>query len=197
MQGQRLHLSIYHPDWLAKSTSCFPPPSLSPIPLPLCQSLILRTPILFQPPLPRTRPHPSIRPSIFCPRPSISHSLPSVPCLIPPSPSLFCMSFCFLPPAPASPPRSRCLRVRTQLKCPEGASFKHRNQKHMAHFQLPRSITAIYPEIAAKFPKVSSRFTTDCNVCLSHFLNQASFLCCLSPLPLTLHQIFQRLSSGF
>lgn len=64
---------------------------------------------------------------------------------------------------------SHCLRVRTQLKCPEGPSFKHRNQKHMAHFQLPRSITAIYPEIAAKFPKVSSRFTTDCNVCLSHF----------------------------
>lgn len=58
--------------------------------------------------------------------------------------------------------------VSTQLKGPEGASFKHRNQKHMAHFQLPRSITAIYPEIAAKFPKVSSRFTTDCNVCLSH-----------------------------
>lgn len=75
----------------------------------------------------------------------------------------------FFPPVSSSPPAHACLRVSTQLKCPEGPSFKHRNQKHMAHFQLPRSITAIYPEIAAKFPKVSSRFTTDCNVCLSHF----------------------------
>lgn len=79
----------------------------------------------------------------------------------------FCVSF--FPPVSSSPPAHACLRVSTQLKCPEGPSFKHRNQKHMAHFQLPRSITAIYPEIAAKFPKVSSRFTTDCNVCLSHF----------------------------
>lgn len=31
LQGQRLHLSIYHPDWLAKSTSCSP--SL-PLPYP-------------------------------------------------------------------------------------------------------------------------------------------------------------------
>lgn len=140
------------------SPSLFPP--LSPIPLPLCQPFTLCTPILFQPPLPQTLPHLSIHPSIFCLQPSISRSWhPSHPL----SRSL-CVSFCiFLSSC------SHCLRVRTQLKCPEGPSFKHRNQKHMAHFQLPRSITAIYPEIAAKFPKVSSRFTTDCNVCLSHF----------------------------
>lgn len=146
-------------------------PSLSPplcsIPLPLCQSFILCTPILFQPPLPQTLPHLSIHPSIFCLQPSISRSWhPSRPLSLSPSLSL---SLCVFSVSYPSPPRSHCLGVRTQLKCPEGPSFKHRNQKHMAHFQLPRSITAIYPEIAAKFPKVSSRFTTDCNVCLSHF----------------------------
>lgn len=103
-----------------------------------------------------------IYPSVFCLKPSISPSPASFSSSFPPL--SLCVSFCiFLSSS------SRCLRVSTQLKCPEGPSFKHRNQKHMAHFQLPRSITAIYPEIAAKFPKVSSRFTTDCNVCLSHF----------------------------
>lgn len=91
-----------------------------------------------------------ICPSIFCLPPSISHSRHSS------HPLSLCVFLSFL-------------LVLPRLKCPEGPSFKHRNQKHMAHFQLPRSITAIYPEIAAKFPKVSSRFTTDCNVCLSHF----------------------------
>lgn len=105
-----------------------------------------------------------IYPSVFRLQTSIS-LLPASFC--PLSRSLFlCV---FFPPVSSSPPAHACLRVSTQLKCPEGPSFKHRNQKHMAHFQLPRSITAIYPEIAAKFPKVSSRFTTDCNVCLSHF----------------------------
>lgn len=53
--------------WLAsqmylRSPSLFSP--LSPIFLPLCQSFILCTPILFQPPLPQTLPHLSIHPSI-------------------------------------------------------------------------------------------------------------------------------------
>lgn len=149
--------------WLASqiylcSPSCLPP--LFPIPLPLCQSFILCTPILFQSPLPQTLPHPSIHPSIFCLQPSISHSwYPSdAPISLAPSLCVFLSSSLALP-----------VCERTQLKCPQGPSFKHRNQKHMAHFQLPRSITAIYPEIAAKFPKVSSRFTTDCKMCLSHF----------------------------
>lgn len=163
-------------------------PLTSPIPLLLCQSFILGTPILFQPPLPQTLPHLSIHPSIHLLSPSIylsflasfsPHLSPSF------SLSLLCISL------------SSCLPVRTQQKCPEGLGFKHRNQKHMAHFQLPRSITAIYPEIAAKFPKVSSRFTTDCNVCLSHFENQATFL---APLPRSLQlsiNYFKGFSSGF
>lgn len=64
LQGQRLHLSIYHTDWPAKRTSApplsFPP---SPIFLPLCQSFILCKPILFQPALSQTLPHLSIHPS--------------------------------------------------------------------------------------------------------------------------------------
>lgn len=191
MQGQRLHLSIYHTDWPAKCTSALllPPPlslaylssslsvfhSLHTHSIPACSSSA--SPI-----------HPSIHLS------SVSNHLsppfPSVPLS---SSSLFvCLS------VPSSPPAA--FRARTQLNYPEGPSFKHRNQKHMAHFQLPRSITAIYPEIAAKFPKVSSRFTTDCSVCVCHILNQASFLLLLSLSlcsPRLSHQIFQMLSSGF
>lgn len=162
MQGQRLHLSIYHTDWPAKCTSALPLSfPLSPISLPsLSVFHSLHTHSI--PASSSSDCASPIYPSIFCLQPSISHPWhPSRPL----SPSLFlCVSFCiFLSSC------SHCLRVRTLLKCPEGPSFKHRNQKHMAHFQLPRSITAIYPEIAAKFPKVSSRFTTDCNVCLSYF----------------------------
>lgn len=175
MQGQRLHLSIYHPDWLAKSTSAPPP-----IPLPLCHSLTLGcTPTLSQPP-PAWDPGltlPPARPSIFAPLAiylSFSPCRPFIPPSLPLSPLCVCLSVSF--PAPSILTRAASPH-RTRLKCPEGARFKHRNQKHMAHFQLPRSITAIYPEIAAKFPKVSSRFTADCNACLSHFLkNQASLL---------------------
>lgn len=159
LQGQRLHLSIYHTDWPAKCTSALPLSfPLSTISLRLCHSFIL----LLQPPLPQTVPHLSIHPSSVFKHLSLCCQHPSVLFLA----HSFCVSS---PPVSSSPPAHACLRVSTQLKCPEGPSFKHRNQKHMAHFQLPRSITAIYPEIAAKFPKVSSRFTTDCNVCLSHF----------------------------
>lgn len=111
------------------------------------QNALLLSLILLKPPPPQTKPHPSIHL-----RPSTSHSLhSSLSACLP----IFCSSL--------------WICVSTRRKSPWGAGFKHRNQKHMAHFQLPRSITAIYPEIAAKFPKVSSRFTTDCNVCLSHF----------------------------
>lgn len=137
-----------------------------------------------------------ICPSIFCPPPSISLSSPaSFSSSFSLSP-LFLFSFLCVFLYLRLLLLACCLHARTLLKCPEGPSFKHRNQKHMAHFQLPRSITAIYPEIAAKFPKVSSRFTTDCNVCLSHF-KSGQFPLCFSPLPATFHQIFQRLSSGF
>lgn len=168
LQGQRLHLSIYHSDWPAKSTFA----------LPVSVSISFFAPP-FYPSLAQTLPASPICPSIFCLQPSRSRSWH-------PSSSSFslCVSFCIS--------RSHTACVRTRLKCPEGRSFKHRNQKHMAHFQLPRSITAIYPEIAAKFPKVSSRFTTDCNVCLS-LLKPGQF-----PLPpVTSHQTFQRFSSGF
>lgn len=50
-------------------------PLTSPIPLLLCQSFILGTPILFQPPLPQTLPHLSIYPSIHLLSSSIYLSL--------------------------------------------------------------------------------------------------------------------------
>lgn len=69
---------------------------LCPIPLPRCQSFILCTPILLQPPLPQTWPHLSIHPSIFCLQPSISHSWhPSSS--HPPSLSLSLCVFLYLP----------------------------------------------------------------------------------------------------
>ncbi len=163
MQGQRLHLSIYHTDLPAKCTSALPLSfSLSLLSLFLSVSLSFSahpfySNLLF---LRLCLTYLSIHPSSVFNHLSL---IPGILLVLFLSLSL-CVSFCiFLSSC------SHCLRVRTQLKCPEGPSFKHRNQKHMAHFQLPRSITAIYPEIAAKFPKVSSRFTTDCNVCLSHF----------------------------
>lgn len=176
MQGQRLHLSIYHTDSASQIYLCSP--SLPSPPLSLFFSVsLLFSAHPFYSSLLYLRPfltYLSIHPSIFCLHPSISHSWhPPRPISLSLSLSLFVsFSLKLSLSASSSPP---ALPVRTQQKCPEGLSFKHRNQKHMAHFQLPRSITAIYPEIAAKFPKVSSRFTTDCNVCLSHFENQATF----------------------
>lgn len=160
MQGQRLHLSIYHTGWSAKSTSV--PPTLS-LPYPSSSPSVFHSQHTHSVPVsstsdPASPIHLSIHPS------SVFNHLSLIHGILLAYPSL-CLSLC----VSSFPPSSRCLCVRTQLKCPRGPSFKHRNQKHMAHFQLPRSITAIYPEIAAKFPKVSSRFTTDCNMCLSHF----------------------------
>lgn len=62
------------------------------------------------------------------------------------------------------PPPAQCLHWRNQLKGPLGPQFKHCNLQHMAHFQLPRSIKAIYWENVAKFPKVSTQFIAECLV---------------------------------
>lgn len=178
MQGQRLHLSIYHTDWPAKCTS--PLLSLSYLSSSLSVFHSLHTHSI--PASSSSDSASPIYPSIFCLQPSISHSWHSSH----PLPLSLFVSFCiFLSSC------SHCLLVRTQLKCPEGPSFKHRNQKHMAHFQLPRSITAIYPEIAAKFPKVSSRFTADCNVCLSHFKSGQFPVLLFTPFPSKISKTFK------
>lgn len=72
------------------------------------------------------------------------------------------------------PPPAQCLHWRNQLKGPLGPQFKHCNLQHMAHFQLPRSIKAIYWENFAKFPKVSTQFIAGCLV--YHIKNQSSGL---------------------
>lgn len=77
------------------------------------------------------------------------------------------------------PPPAQCLHWRNQLKGPLGPQFKHCNLQHMAHFQLPRSIKAIYWKNVVKFPKVSTQFIAECLV--YHIKNQLSCLsspCC-------------------
>lgn len=82
---------------------------------------------------------------------------------------------CFPPSLSLSlPPPAQCLHWRNQLKGPLGPQFKHCNLQHMAHFQLPRSIKAIYCENVAKFPKVSTQFIAECLV--YHIKNQLSGL---------------------
>lgn len=96
---------------------------------------------------------------------------------------------CFSPSLSLSlPPPAQCLHWRNQLKGPLGPQFKHCNLQHMAHFQLPRSIKAIYWENVAKFPKVSTQFIAECLV--YHIKNQLSGL--HSPCR-DFHQRYQRL----
>lgn len=171
--------------WLASQMYLFSPLSLplSPIFLPLCQSFILCTPILFQPPLPQTLPHLSIHPS------SVFNHLSLIPGILL---ILFlflslCLSVSSSPPAHTAFVWGLSWNVLRDSVSNTGT----RNIWHI--FNSQGQLQLFIQRLQLNFP----RFLLDLPqiaMCVCHILNQASFLC-FSSLPF--HQKFQRLSSGF
>lgn len=209
MQGQRLHLSIYHPDWLAKSTSALPhpPPPTPHIPLPLCHSLTLDcTPTPSKPPPPLPPPPawdpgltlPPARPSIFAPLAIyLSFSLPSVHPSLPPSQSPLCVSLCFLLHSLHPRPRARVRRCapglcRNVLREPV-SNTGTRNIWHI--FNSQGQLQLFIQRLQLNFP----RFLLDLPqiaLCVCHIFEKTRPASSRPAAQLS-SQIFQRLSSGF
>lgn len=129
MQGQRLHLSIYHTDWPAKCTSALPLSfPLSTISLRLCHSFIL----LLQPPLPQTVPHLSIHPSSVFKHLSLCCRHPSVLFLA----HSFCVSF--FPPRIFLSSCSRLPSCEYSAEMSRGTQFQTQKPETYGTFSTPK-----------------------------------------------------------